>query len=343
MRPQHVEPQHLAWPVREQLPDRDEVTLRLRHLGALDLQEAVVQPVIRHHGRVERAARLRDLVLMVRKDQVDAAAVDVEGLAQMLPRHRRAFDVPAGTAGRPDSRRRRPCGLARLRGLPQHEVHRVALIGRHIDTRARDHLVERALRQPAVVGHRGHAEQHVCLRHIGVAGRDQTLDQRPHLADMLGGARLDGRAQAAERIDVGMELLLGFFGDGADRLVQRQIWIFLRRACVDLVVDVGDVARIDHAVGAVEMPQQPEQDVEDDDRPRIADMGEIIDGRSAHIHTHARRIERFKRPLFAAERIVEPKFHLCPSGHCRPRCPARPSNAKGRRQARAWPRWPGVQ
>jgi hypothetical protein len=27
---------------------------------------------------------------------------------------------------------------------------------------------------------------------------------------MLGGARLDGRTQAAERVDVGVELLLGF-------------------------------------------------------------------------------------------------------------------------------------
>ena len=33
---------------------------------------------------------------MVREHQIDAAAMDVERLAEMLPRHRRAFDVPAG-------------------------------------------------------------------------------------------------------------------------------------------------------------------------------------------------------------------------------------------------------
>src|SRR5207244_1063926 len=83
-----------------------------------------------------------------------------------------------------------------------------------------------AARELAVVGHRRDAEQHVVLRHIGVARRDQALDQRPHLGDMLGRARLDGRAERAERVDVLVELLLGLLGDGADRLVERQAGIF---------------------------------------------------------------------------------------------------------------------
>jgi len=36
---------------------------------------------------------------VVRKHEIDAAAVDIEGLAQVLPRHRRALDVPAGRPG----------------------------------------------------------------------------------------------------------------------------------------------------------------------------------------------------------------------------------------------------
>ena len=125
------------------------------------------------------------------------------------------------------------------------------------------------------------------LGHIGVAGGDEPLDQRPHLRDVLGRARLDGRPQAAERIDVLVELALGLLRDGADRLVERQVGIFLRRPRVDLVVDVGDVAHIGDVLGAVEVPQQPEQHVEHDDRPRIADMGEVVDRRPAHIHAHA--------------------------------------------------------
>ncbi len=120
-----------------------------------------------------------------------------------------------------------------------------------------------------------------------MTGGDEPLDQGPHLRDVLGRARLDGRRQAAERGDVLVELLLGLLGDRADRLVQRQVGIFLGRPRVDLVVDVGDVAHIGDVLGAVEVAQQPEQHVEDDDRPRIADMGEVVDRRPAHIHAHA--------------------------------------------------------
>src|SRR6478609_8377374 len=105
----------------------NEVAEALRHLLTLHLEEAVMQPVIGHDRRVEGATRLGDLVLMVREDEVDAAAMDVESLAEMLPRHGRAFDVPARTPRRRDAGRRRPRRLAGLRRLPQHEIHRVAL------------------------------------------------------------------------------------------------------------------------------------------------------------------------------------------------------------------------
>ena len=116
------------------------------------------------------------------------------------------------------------------------------------------------------------------------------------------------RRQAAERRDVVLELLLGLFRHGADRLVERGR-DFLGRARVDLVVDVGDVAHVGDVLGAVEMAQQPEQHVEHDHRPRIADMGEVVDRRPAHIHAHARGIDRGEQPLLAGQRIVELQFH----------------------------------
>ena len=47
------------------------------------------------------ALGLGDFVLVVGKDEIDAAAMDVEGLAQQRLAHGRAFDVPAGTAAAP--------------------------------------------------------------------------------------------------------------------------------------------------------------------------------------------------------------------------------------------------
>jgi len=104
-------------------------------------------------------------------------------------------------------------------------------------------------------------------------------------------------------------LLVGDRRDLADRLVQRQVGVFLRRARVDLVVDIGDVAHVGDVIGAIDVPQQAEQHVEHDRRPRIADMGEVVDRRPAHIHAHVRRIERREDALLAGQRIVELQFH----------------------------------
>ena len=80
-------------------------------------------------------------------------------------------------------------------------------------------------------------------------------------------------------------------------------------ARIDLVVDVGDVTHIGDVIFAVDVAQQAEQHVENDDGPRIADMGEVIDSRPADIHAHVRRIDRRKGPLLPRQRIVEPEFH----------------------------------
>ena len=315
MRLQHGEANHLARPVFQQLVDSHEIAEALRHLLAFDLQESVVHPVIRHHARLKGAARLRDFVLVMRKNEIDAAAVNVEGLAEMLPGHGRALDVPARPARRLDAGRRRPAWLVRLRRLPQHEVLRIFLVRRDLDAAACDHLVKRPFRELAVIRHRGHVEQHVVFRHIGVATFYEALDQHFHWLDVLGGARLDRRRQAAERVHVSFEILVGLVRQLAN-------WnVALGRARIDLVVNVGDVAHVsDAALTRIEMPQQAEKHIEHDDRPCVADMGEVVDRRSAHIHAQARGIERGEHPLLARQRVVEPELHAAAFlGACWPR------------------------
>src|SRR6267142_6615067 len=84
-------------------------------------------------GMRERALGLRDLVLVVREDVVDAAGVDVETLTEVLRAHGGTLDVPARVAVAP---RRWPHqrSAAGLGLLPEREVGRVAL--RRIDLRA---------------------------------------------------------------------------------------------------------------------------------------------------------------------------------------------------------------
>src|SRR6266480_5290750 len=108
----------------EEIANRGKVAQPLGHLLAgRILQVLRVQPVAgeRLPGRT---LALGDLVFVVRKDQVDAASMNVERLSEVLHAHRRAFDVPAGPA-RPQRRLQRL--LAWFARLPEDEVPRVIL------------------------------------------------------------------------------------------------------------------------------------------------------------------------------------------------------------------------
>src|SRR5699024_892247 len=82
------------------LPHREEVVFALGHLLVVDVQETVVHPVTAKSTAV-RALALRNLVFMVRKDQVLPAAVQVNRLAKVLAGHRAALNMPARAAVAP--------------------------------------------------------------------------------------------------------------------------------------------------------------------------------------------------------------------------------------------------
>src|SRR5579862_3815371 len=84
-------------PHENQIAWRIEVAGALGHLLSLNQEEAGVHPETREEFS-GLGFRLRDFVLVMRKDQVFAAGMDVEGFAQILHRHGGALDVPARTA-----------------------------------------------------------------------------------------------------------------------------------------------------------------------------------------------------------------------------------------------------
>ena len=179
----------------EHVGHEQRVAERLAHLLAGGGDPRVVQPVRRE--RVPGRARLGLLVLVVGEAQVDAAAVDVEGAAEVLLRHRRALDVPAGPAPSP---RRGPRGRRRLGllvALPQGEVARVALAP-GVGVLGGLHVVDLLPGQLAVRRPGPHVEVDVTrpvLRGVGVAALDQRADQLEHLRHVAGGRRLVGRRQ----------------------------------------------------------------------------------------------------------------------------------------------------
>ena len=142
--------------------------------------------------------------------------------------------------GPPLAPRRVPRRLARLRGLPEREVHRAALRLVDLDPRTGRlaQLVERAVRQLAVAGERLDVEVDAVVGHVRVPAVDQLPDQLEHAGRCTrwrGGRGRDGGRRAAPsrrttpartRRELGLGgAALGGAGD-------------------DLVLDVGDVAHV---------------------------------------------------------------------------------------------------
>ena len=293
----------------QQVAHGEEVAQGLGHLLALDLQHLVVQPDLGEVAMGVRTAALGDLVLVVREHQVVAAAMDVETLAQQVIGHGRALDVPARTAPAPG---RVPPRQVIRRGLPQHKIHRVALVGGHLDPRPGDHVVDRTARQRAVGLVALDREEHVALGLIGVTVPDQPLDHRDHLGDELRRARHVvglGDPDRAHVLQVPADGLFGALGDQvleAARVARRLARL---RGGVDLVVDVGEVAHVGHVIGPVDMPQQPRQHVEDDGRAGVAEVRAVVDRGPADIHPDIAGIDRREDLLAASLRVGQRDGH----------------------------------
>ncbi|GAA3229174.1 hypothetical protein GCM10020256_41990 [Streptomyces thermocoprophilus] len=181
--------EHDGPPLLDHLGDEHAVAERLGHLLAAHGDPGVVHPVAGE--RVAEALGLGDLVLVVREDQVDAAAVDVELGAEVLVRHGGALQVPAGPAATP---RGLPAGLARLGRLPHGEVAKVALAGLAVLGRLEE-VLQLLVGQGEVAGQGAHVEVDVAVGLVGVAAFDEAAHHLDHLGHVPGGARLVGRGR----------------------------------------------------------------------------------------------------------------------------------------------------
>ena len=153
----------------EGVADGGEVAKAFRHLLAVDLEHGVVHPKVGEVAARVGAEALGALVLVVGEDQVFAAEMDVEILAEMGLAHGAALDVPAGAAAAPGTV---PARLGVVGRLPKHEVGGVALVGGDFDACAGDEVLDVAARQGTVAAEGSDREQDVAFGGVG-RGRDR--------------------------------------------------------------------------------------------------------------------------------------------------------------------------
>ena len=136
---------------------------------------------------------MRDLALVVGEDEVHAAAVDIEMVAEVLAAHRGAFAVPAGEALAP---LRWPThDVLRCSVFPEGEVDGVMLLRLPVQLAGGvEQLVHVAVGEDAVavilVVSR-HVEVDRAFALVGVAVGQDAVDELHLLDDVARGLRLD--------------------------------------------------------------------------------------------------------------------------------------------------------
>ena len=245
---------------------------RLRHLLAAEGQHARVQPVAREVADAERALGLGDLVLVVREDQVGAAAVDVEGLAEVAVRHGRALDVPARAARAPGALPRR---LARLRRLSTARSRAGCASARR--PRCARPAFRSSMLWPdscAVGGEarRPRSRRRRRPRRPGPAPRaGAMMSITSAMCSVARGSRSARRERRAPRKST--FIVVGVLA----RRPRRPSCPSALALSDDLVVDVGDVA--DEAQRKPAGAQVARDDVPGDHHARVADVAEVVDRR----------------------------------------------------------------
>ena len=181
--------------------------------------------------------------------------------------------------GRPSPHGRLPPAvLALLARLPEREVLRRPLELGRVVALALLHLLERAVRELAVVRVAAHAEVHVAACLVGVAGLHEVGDQVHDRADRLRGLRLRVRAPQPQAVGV------LHVGGGHLRRQRRALDPALARGVVDLVVHVGDVLDQRHVQPLVLEEALVER--EDHERARVAHVDAAVDRRPAGVDAH---------------------------------------------------------
>ena len=258
---------------------------------------------------------------MVRKPQVEPAAVNVELLTEVAGRHGRALDVPAGAASAPRRGPRGAFGLMLAIGLPEREVAGVALAcssGRVAVCRV-FHLLAALLGERAVLGPARRVEvdaRGAVERLIGVATLDEQLDERHHLGDVRGRPRLVGRSEHSERVIGRGEVSLDAVGERPPLLAAAGLGGD-PRVIENLVVDISDVA---NQRDPVTRRGEPAPNLVVGERAaQVADVRRRLHGRAADIDAHFAANDRVEVDDGLLPRVVDALFHGTSLGGERPR------------------------
>ena len=296
MRREQEETERLAAVFLQHILHEEEIIERFRHFFRIDGDKTVVQPIMDEFF-TRRALGLRNFIFVVRENEIAAAAVEIKRVAQIMPRHRRALDVPARP---PRSPRTVPRRFSRFRRFPHGKVAGIPFLVIHFDPRTGQHILHFAPGKFPVIRKRGNIVVHVAGKHIRVAFFNERLHHRNDVVHVIRHARILVHTPHAERIDyfeIPLDVAVG------NHFPRRTFRI---RFVDNLVVHVREILNERHLVADV--LQIAANHVPRHRRARVSDMRMVVRRHAADVNLHLPRRHRHEDRLFARHRIVHSDF-----------------------------------
>src|SRR5688572_19304895 len=239
----------------------------------------------------------------MRKLKVLASGMYIQGFAEILHRHCRAFYMPAWTAAAERSVPARFLVLADE--FPQGKIASVLLLVLvSVDALAAASDIARKidLRQLSILGKRSDPVIDRAVGFVRLSVLDQLRDDIDHLRNMMRRPRRYFWPLVAKCVKIFPKILY----------IRRRKFIdahaLLRRLINDPVVDVCQIKNVRDFV-TLEL-QITTQDVAKNERPEIADVRKIPNGRPADIHPHFAFFLRVKFFLLTRQCIKESEHIL---------------------------------
>ena len=285
----------------EDLADGEKIAQAFGHFFVIAGDEAVVHPDARQ-GLPAGPFTLRNLVLVVGKLQVSAAAMNINRIAQQAGTHGRTLYVPARTARAPQTFPLHLYRLLRLGRLPEHKIKRIilALGHRHPFTGAQ--VIERLATQAPVGREFAHSVVDITIAsRVSQALVHQLPYEREHLRHVVSSAGLVVRALYAKGIGILVQRLDHAVGQSPDGLT-----VFDGTAD-DLVVNVGDVSHIAHPQATGFEPAL--HHIKGHHGTGMAEVAKVIHRHATHIHAHMAWLDRQQRQHGTRQGAVNSQAH----------------------------------
>ena len=236
---------------------------------------------------------LCDFIFVMREDQIAAATMEVECIAQIVGGHGRAFDVPARASLAP---RAFPEWFAGLCRFPKCKVSRISLFIIDFDAGAGQHIFDLASGKLAVVFECRNVIVNIAAKDIGMPLLDQCLHHIDDVLHVIGHSRIHIGTTDMELIHdfkVRINVTIG------DRF---PVAAFRIGFIDDLIIDIREILYKGHFI--TDEFQIATDDIPSNSRTGIADMRMVVGSDSADVDLRFSFFDRMEYFFFFCQCVI---------------------------------------